>query len=518
MPDTLFSSTPEVLEPPLTSQPEINSMHTRVQELLRQVGPGRMPAVAYNTAWVARLGEIDHELSTRALVWLNEHQLSDGTWGAERPIYYHDRLVSTLAAMIALTRRGRRASDRRQIERGLEALERISGDVTERLNSDSNGPTVGFEMIVPTLVAEAESLGLIRHQAERILDRLAQQREKKLSLLKGKMINRYITASFSAEMAGQDGRHMLDVENLQASNGSITHSPSATAYFALYLKPGDQKALSYLHSVVDQQGGVPDQMPIDVFEAAWVLWNLSLINDWDDGTTPLFLPLLDHLKKGWKPGEGIGLSTEFSIPDGDDTCFVYEILSRFGEPVDIDAVLAFEEKECFRTFHFEANSSPSVNIHALGALRQAGFDISSSPIQKILGYLLKTRVEGAYWFDKWNLSPFYTTAHAIMACAGYVDEIVRPAVEWILQTQNKSGSWGFQFPSAEETAYCLQALMIWQRYHGNINKEAIKKAVDWLKEKSEPPYPPLWIGKGLYTPELVVHSGIMSALLLSERG
>ena len=41
-------------------------------------------------------------------------------------------------------------------------------------------------------------------------------------------------------MAGTDGKHMLDIENLQESNGSVGVSPSATAYFATYIKRGDE--------------------------------------------------------------------------------------------------------------------------------------------------------------------------------------------------------------------------------------------------------------------------------------
>src|SRR5262245_60701467 len=83
-------------------------------QLLREVGPGRMRPTAYDTAWVARLGHLDEQLSQPALRWLSEHQLPDGSWGAAAPFNYYDRIICTLAAMIALTKRGRRAQDRRR--------------------------------------------------------------------------------------------------------------------------------------------------------------------------------------------------------------------------------------------------------------------------------------------------------------------------------------------------------------------------------------------------------------------
>src|SRR5512147_2313319 len=152
-----------------------------IEKLIEEIGPGHMASTAYDTAWAARLGEIDWDISTQSLQWLVENQLPDGSWGAKAPLYYHDRVLCTLAAMIALSYRGRREEDKEQIERGKFALERIVGGATQGLRADPNGATVGFEMIAPTLAAEAERLGLIKNQGNRILGRLSQLRAKKVS-------------------------------------------------------------------------------------------------------------------------------------------------------------------------------------------------------------------------------------------------------------------------------------------------------------------------------------------------
>src|SRR3990172_336962 len=220
-----------------------------IQNLLEEIGSGNMSSTAYDTAWVARLGEIDWDLSSNALNWLCEHQLPDGSWGAEKPFYYHDRVISTLSAMIALTYRGRRARDRAQIENGLLALDRITSGATQGLQADPNGATIGFEMITPSLVEEAEKLGIIKKQGERILGRLSELRKLKLQKMMGHKINRHVTMAFSAEMAGLDSQDMLDVNNLQEENGTVGHSPSATAYFVRDVCPGDIRGLEYLHKV-----------------------------------------------------------------------------------------------------------------------------------------------------------------------------------------------------------------------------------------------------------------------------
>ena len=493
------------------------NLQEEIYRLLREVGPGKMSSMAYDTAWVARLGEIDWELSSQALNWLCENQLYDGSWGAERPFYYHDRVISTLAAMIALTYRGRRAQDKRQIEYGLLALEKITKGATGGLRADPNGATVGFEMIVPTLVAEAENLGIIKQQGDRILGRMKHLREQKMSKMKGIKINRQVTMAFSAEMAGVDGLHTLDIENLQEKNGSVGHSPSATAYYSTVLKHNDTKALEYLHRYLDPLNGVPDLIPFETFEANWVLWNLALVNhDWRHD--PEFQRVLNILKKAWQPGKGIGLSGDYSVPDGDDTLISYELFSRFDTISDMDAVFSFEEDDHFCAYPFEAHSSNSVNIHALATLREAGHAKDSPVIQKIINYLQKNRYPAGYWFDKWNLSPYYTTTHAIIVCAGFAEHLVDQSVEWIIQTQNGDGSWGYQFPTAEETAYCIQALSIWQELGGKIPPKVVKNGVTWLIDHVQPPFPPIWMGKGLYTPELIVRSTILSALALANGG
>ena len=122
-------------------------MNDLIAKLIDEIGPGHMGSTAYDTAWAARLGEIDWNLSSHGLAWLAENQLPDGSWGAREPFYHHDRVICTLAAMIALSYRGRRGQDKVQIENGKLALERIVGGATVGLQADPNGATIGFEMV-----------------------------------------------------------------------------------------------------------------------------------------------------------------------------------------------------------------------------------------------------------------------------------------------------------------------------------------------------------------------------------
>src|SRR5215207_3162159 len=488
-------------------------MKDLITKLIDEIGPGHMGSTAYDTAWTARLGEVDWDLSSRSLGWLAENQLPDGSWGAKAPMYYHDRVLCTLAAMIALSYRGRRGQDKLQIEKGRLALERIVSGATQGLQADPNGATVGFEMIAPTLAAEAERLGIIKRQGERILGRLSKQRAKKLAYLKDNMISKHVTIAFSAEMAGLDGKHMLDIENLQESNGSVGLSPSATAYFATYIKKGDEASLKYLQSIAKPDGGLPNVAPFDVFEIAWSLWNLGMIPNLE--VTAKLKPHIEFLSKAWEPRRGVSFATGYSVKDSDDSVITYSTLLRFGIEKDLASVLAYEEKDHFRCFNLEVNPSVSANIHILDALRQAGMDRKYSSIQKIILFLIKSKGERTFWVDKWHASAYYPTAHAIIACAGFANELVEQSVEWILKSQNRDGSWGTYMSTAEETAYALHALWIWNSKVERIPKTVFRNGARWLQEHLDQPYPRLWIGKCLYNPSLVIRSAVISALALA---
>jgi halimadienyl-diphosphate synthase len=489
-------------------------MNDLITKLIDEIGPGNMGSTAYDTAWAARLGEVDWSLSSQALAWLAENQLPDGSWGARAPFYHHDRVLCTLAAMIALTYRGRRGHDKIQVENGKLALERIVGGATAGLQADPNGATVGFEMIAPTLAEEAEKLGLIKNQGNRILGRLSRQRSKKLAYLQNNMISRRVTMAFSAEMAGTDEKHMLDIENLQESNGSVGVSPSATAYFATYIKKGDEASLKYLRGAMKPDGGMPNVAPFDVFETAWSLWNLGMIPGLE--VTAKLKPHIDFLSNAWEPRRGVGYAASCSVKDSDDSVITYSALFRFGIEKDLASVMAYEEKDHFRCFDLEVNPSISANIHILDALGQIGLNQKNSSVQKIVRFLQKARGQNPFWVDKWHSSAYYPTAHAVIACGKFASELVEDSVKWILETQAKDGSWGNYLATAEETAYALQSLWFWNEHVAKVPKSVFKNGVRWLKEHMDEPYPPLWIGKCLYNPKLVIRSAVISALALAQ--
>ena len=473
-------------------------------------GLGEVSSTAYDTAWVARLGELDPLMSRWAINWLRHNQLPDGSWGNQQPLYHHDRLICTLAAVIALVTHGD-PKDNMRIQRAIPSISRFLNG----LGLDLSGETIGFEMIVPTLFEELEKLGVMKVEDNPNLLKLYKMRQKKLSMLPNGMVNRFVPLSFSTEMAGADNLHLLDIPNLQEDSGAIGQNPSATAYFATHVRYGDPAALSYLREIGGFDG-TPHLAPLEIFEQGWILWNFQIAGLIDQEINEIIQPFLTNLEESWDPKNGVGHTVAFSNKDGDDSALVYEVLRRFGRDVPISGLLYWEEKDYFRCFPIESNASTSTNVHVLGALRHAGYAPTHPSVEKVVRFLVNNLTEAGFWVDKWHISPYYVTGHLIITAAGYVEPLVKNAISWILETRNADGSWGYYFPTAEETAYCLQALAVWRQNGYPVPGYIFQQGAEWLSKKCDPPYPPLWIGKCLYTPPLVIRSAILSAISLAR--
>ncbi len=489
-----------------------------ISTLLSEIGPQRsqITETAYDTSWIAQLGELDPELSAHAIEWLREHQLPDGSWGAPRPHYHHDRLICTLGALTALTRL-EHPCDQTRIERGRQSLE----PELRNLPNDPCGETIGFEVLVPPLLLSAgalETLQKVQTDKRDILAHIIRKRSAKLATLPRNMINRFITVAHSAEMAGLDGQHLLDIDNLQEVNGSIGHSPSATAYFTLYTRYGNLPALQYLQKTVRRlaSGGAPVIAPTDVFETTWVLYNLTLAGPLEPQYQPRYRELLDFLYRTWAPGLGIPQASQYTPRDSDDSGLVYTLLTPHGYTLDIEALFHYESPGHFRCFVVESNPSISANVHVLNALRIAGYPLSHPTVQKILRFLERTRTPRPFWFDKWHTSPYYPTSHTIITCTGYDNNFIQSSINWLLETQRPEGAWGYYMPTAEETAYVLQALFTWKRAGNSVPPDVLHRGVNWLAQHQNGAYPPLWIGKALYCPIYVVQSAIAGTLRMAE--
>jgi halimadienyl-diphosphate synthase len=491
----------------------------QARQLLASLGNGAMSIAAYDTAWVARLPEVDRldrPAFPESLDWLCTHQHADGSWGGHYP-YYHDRIISTLAALLSLTRWQGCINSSESCERGLRYIWKNAVNLPH-----DPYETVGFELIIPTLMEEAQRLHLRLPYG--YFEKYDLIRAHKLARIPAKWFyNRQNPALYSLEFMGGN----LDRElaaSIQEENGSIGDSPSATVYYLMAMGE-ESRARRYIAEVMaGNGGGAVFSYPLEVFERAWVLYNLDLA-----GLLPLLReeakPHLDYLRQVWDEREGVAFSRCYSARDLDDTAVTFKMLTRaaqlYDDPryrVSLDFLPSYAEKDHFRTFRFETDASLSSNIHLLDALASCGDGPTArSAIEMILAFMRRTRSLKAFWFDKWHASPYYVTAHAILS-APFARELVEDAVFWTVNTQNADGSWGhFGHPSIEESAYALQCLLIYRRHNGKVPKRTLDRAATYLRaRRQERNHPPFWISKTLFAPLYIIESAVISALAMYE--
>jgi halimadienyl-diphosphate synthase len=465
-------------------------------------GDGRTSGVAYDTSWVARLTDSGGTpLFPECTQWLLTHQKPDGSWGSQT-LQYHDRILSTLGAIIALKKvYGDRFAP--SIEQG----ERYIWEHIGNLKIDSNR-LIGSELLLPALMwqAESEGLNLPFHRVP-----YTHEYTQKLAKIDESLwYSPETTLSFSLEFCGEE----VDLKRLpgaQLPNGSVANSPAATAFFLMHIH--DSGALQYLIEILrlTQDGSIMTVYPVNTFEYGWVMYNLILAHVHADWYGPMCKFLVRHLNS-----TGIGCSTESPLSDADDTAVVYRVLSHMGYPVDFGVFENYKTETCFLTYFFEMNPSVSTNIHVLDLVNSCpNFPEREIILEKLL-YFLKRCMEDGHWMDKWHISPYYPTCHAVFPLCHVDPSLADRIISWIIDSQNSDGTWGAEGGTHEETAYAMQALLYYTMFE-QVDADCTLQALTHIDTAYPLDSPAnLWIGKVLYCPTRVVQSSSLSAWLMHK--
>ena len=492
-----------------------NALLNDFAALLEATGQSSINIAAYDTAWVARVSVAgDNSVSAfpQTLIWLSNHQHSDGSWGEGGSC---ERIIATLAALIALKEKGHRPNDALQIERGLGFIWHSILDLQNTVTLP-----VGFELLLGALIEEGRRLGL--NFPNWLATNYEPYRQQKLGLLQQVPTAqlRNTSAIFSLEFMGS--QLPATPESFVYSQGSVGFSPAATASVLRYVtEPATRrKMLDYLSATYQASsvgGGWGNFTHFDLFESIWVLYNLHLCGQPHHPILQdLFTRRLNHIGRGWTKN-GLPITTEF-VSDGDTTTLGFTLLAKYDEIYDPAVLESYWRGTHLATYRFERDHSNSANIHGLEAFRSLG---DMPKVSQLLSFLDGNRNGMPFWIDKWHTSPYYVTSHAIIASAELDANYLEEAVEWIRCTQNQNGSWGSEQETAEETAYALQAIVYYAQARHWTEKlcNAAKRGMDYLRKGYQPfilDAPPLWLCKNRYTPRLIVRSAILSALILGE--
>ena len=481
------------------------TMKTMGWKLPRPVHPneGRTSGAAYDTAWTARVtDENGNPLFPECVQWLLENQKPDGSWGGQT-VNYHDRLLSTVAALIAL-----KEVDRRPYSAYIKKGETYIWETLKKLELD-RCRLIGSELLLPSLMNQAESVGLHLPYPIKVY-----KREYQLKLEKADESVWYsplATLSFSLEFLG-DNVNTEHLARAQLKNGSVAASPAATAFFLKHTR--DVKAFEYLRTVlsITGDGSVMTVYPVDVFEYGWTVYNLMLAGLY----LKQYTEICDFLFNQLKP-TGVGPSSKSPLTDADDTAVVSNVLYRMQYPVDSWVLNTYDAGAHYLTFDFELDPSLSTNIHVLDFVRSCPeFPEKEEVSEQLVQFLRKHMHSRGFWLDKWHISPYYPTSHAVFPLCSIDPSLAEKAVSWIGETQNENGTWGVNGGTREETAYAVQALMYYHQNVESIDISQVSKALPHVGSLlfSSSTVPEQWIGKVLYTPMNVVFSSMVSASVM----
>jgi hypothetical protein len=487
---------------------DVNDLKVEAKELLHGLGDGSGSDTAYDAAWVARLtnpGHPEEPLFPPVYEWLLRHQHADGSWGGQIP-FAHDRVISTLAALVTLTGSSYRAS-----ESELAARRAIVYLNSEQPNlSADRVETQSFRLLLPELARQARALDLRLPYAQwGPFDRMRAAEPGRVPPVA--VYTGPTALTHSLECLGDSLCTSL-VRRCRSSGGSYGASPSATA-FVHSLLPDDETS-QYLHRAVgsNRSGGAPSVYPSEIFDTSLVL---SLLDPLLHGEEEA-LAQVERLARAWSP-LGVGGTGESNVPDAEATALVAGVLAGYGRAPDPGIFQSFEADEHFQRFREEGTPSVTTNAHILWALRRfPGAPDGRRATLKIVRFLERARTGDRYWNDVWHASPLYPTSQTIGALAGLANELVRPAVQWLLGEQHEDGSWGFGPGTQEETAWALQGLIAAGADDVGllaVTAPAVQLGREYLRAHyEERRYPALWVGKGLYTPADIVHAAVIAAL------
>ncbi|HUY79796.1 MAG TPA: prenyltransferase/squalene oxidase repeat-containing protein [Ktedonobacterales bacterium] len=415
-------------------------------------GGGAISPSPYETAWVARVRDPrrpERLAFPQALRALEQMQRADGGWGAGPAAY---TILPTLAALVALHAAPRQtAALRARQARAHDYLARaLPGWRVESLD------TPFFEFLIPLLADELAAFGV--NLTIPGMDVMLRRRDAKLERLPWRLLGdgaSPLTHALEALGPRLGDPQIADLRAVRTPSGCYGCSPAATAAVLIYRSPWDDVAARWLRRLAGQAfGGIPGAMPTahpaDTFEAAWALHLL-----WQGGVTldpAISQPLRETLfwLRRSLTADGAGFAANRALPpDADDTALALAMLNRLGVATSLAPLWRFMQDGRLLTYPGERTASTSANAHALEALLSVdaiGCDEALLVYRRrLVAYLLDARQDGAYWEDKWHISPVYATLASVFALTRLPDPAVHQSLagtlNWLLETQRPDGSW-----------------------------------------------------------------------------
>ncbi|KAL3677462.1 hypothetical protein R1sor_027410 [Riccia sorocarpa] len=339
----------------------------QIKMMFHSQGDGAISVSPYDTAWVALVPALDgseRPQFPKCLEWIETNQSPGGSWGDEYFFLVYDRIVNTLACVIALKTWGENPD---AVEKGVKFIQ----DNLHRMEYEENAHMpIGFEIVFPKMLKHAQTLGLDLPYEAPIIKSIEAARNKKLEQIPMEIVHKHPTTLLHS----LEGVHeLLDWDKLlklQSLDGSLLNSPASTACALMYTK--DERCLAYIEKVLDKFGNaVPNVYPVDLFERMWMVDRLERL-----GIARYFEKeirnCLDYVYEHWTDN-GLAWSTTANVKDVDDTAMGFRLLRQHGYDVRADVFRQFRG-ENGEFFCFPGQSGQAVTgMFNLYRASQTGF-------------------------------------------------------------------------------------------------------------------------------------------------
>ncbi|KAL0419894.1 UNVERIFIED_CONTAM: Kolavenyl diphosphate synthase TPS5, chloroplastic [Sesamum radiatum] len=219
---------------------KIREMVELVRSMLQSMDDGEISVSPYDTAWVALVEDISaggRPQFPASLEWISNNQLPDGSWGDSDTFSIYDRIINTLACVVAL-RSWNIHPDR--TDKGIlfikENIYKLEGENEEHM-------PIGFEVALPSVIQMAKKLDIDIPVDSPGLQEIYARRELKLTRIPRDIMHKVPTTLLHS-LEGMPDLMWQKLLKLQSVDGSFLFSPSSTAFALQQTK--DHNCLNYL--------------------------------------------------------------------------------------------------------------------------------------------------------------------------------------------------------------------------------------------------------------------------------
>ncbi|PIN17549.1 Copal-8-ol diphosphate hydratase [Handroanthus impetiginosus] len=370
-----------------------------IKSLLSTIGDGRIRVSPYDTAWIALIKDVnggDTPQFPSSLDWIAKNQLPDGSWGDEKFFCAYDRLLNTLASVVALR------SWNIHPDKSQRGISYIKENVYKLEDAHAEHMPCGFEVIFPALLQRARNMGIddIPYDAS-VIRQIYNVREEKLQRIPMEMMHK-VPTSLLYSLEGLENLDWQKLLKLQAFDGSFLTSPSSTAF--AFTETKDEKCFEFIKNTVEKfNGGAPNAYPVDVFGRLWAVDRLQRL-----GISRFFesevKDCLSYIYSIWTD-KGVFWSRGSEFCDIDDTSMGFRLLRQQGYDVDPNVFRNFRNDNKFSCYGGQILEAPSglYNLYRASQIRFPGEKILEEAEQFVYNFL-QEKLESYQVLDKWFIS------------------------------------------------------------------------------------------------------------------